>query len=150
MNNQYPIDKVLPHLEMKRQTGPSSWVACCPAHNDRSPSLSITESDDYSLLIHCFAGCETEAILRCWGMGFSDLYKPDEHIQRFKQGNHKQPRRERLTLAQGKGAANLVSVYANRLADDPKLVEALGLDEHDATIFMGACDALRGWANGRY
>jgi len=150
MSTQYPIDKVLPHLEMKRQTGPNSWVARCPAHDDRSPSLSIKEADDYSLLVHCFAGCETQAVIRCWGMEFSDLYKPDEHIQRFKQGNHKQSRRDRLTLAQAQGAANLVSVYANRLADDPKLVEALGLDEQDATIFIGACDALRGWANGRY
>jgi putative DNA primase/helicase len=33
------------------------WVARCPAHVDRTPSLSIREADDGRLLLHCFAGC---------------------------------------------------------------------------------------------
>ena len=150
MNTQYPIDKVLPHLERKRQTGPKSWMALCPAHDDRSPSLSVTEADDYSLLIHDFGGCETEAVLRCWGMEFSDLYKPDEHIQRFKKGNHKQLRRDRLTLERSRYVANVASIISDHIAKHPKAIEALGLDEHDATIFVGACDDLRRWAYGKY
>lgn len=32
--------------------------ACCPAHDDHSPSLSISTGDDGRLLLHCFAGCD--------------------------------------------------------------------------------------------
>ena len=31
--------------------------ACCPAHDDASPSLSIGEGDAGQLLLHCFSGC---------------------------------------------------------------------------------------------
>jgi putative DNA primase/helicase len=33
------------------------WMACCPAHHDKTPSLSIREGVDSTLLVHCFAGC---------------------------------------------------------------------------------------------
>lgn len=33
------------------------WIAKCPAHQDRTPSLSIAESDDGKALVYCHAGC---------------------------------------------------------------------------------------------
>jgi putative DNA primase/helicase len=33
-----------------------SWMAKCPAHDDRTPSLSITDTDG-RVLVHCYAGC---------------------------------------------------------------------------------------------
>jgi hypothetical protein len=39
-----------------RPTG-RGWMARCPAHRDRTPSLSIREADDGRLLLKCFAGC---------------------------------------------------------------------------------------------
>ena len=41
-----------------------SGSACCPAHEDRSPSLSITDGRDGRLLLHCFAGCSFAAIAK--------------------------------------------------------------------------------------
>ena len=38
-----------------------SWIARCPAHDDRTPSLSITQGDD-RVLVHCFSGCSWQAI----------------------------------------------------------------------------------------
>lgn len=38
------------------------WVAKCPAHQDRSPSLSIKETDG-KLLVHCFGGCTQSAVI---------------------------------------------------------------------------------------
>jgi hypothetical protein len=35
----------------------NGWTARCPAHDDRNPSLSITEDRDGRVLLHCFAGC---------------------------------------------------------------------------------------------
>ena len=38
------------------------WIARCPAHEDRSPSLSISERDG-RILAHCFAGCPQAAVI---------------------------------------------------------------------------------------
>jgi hypothetical protein len=38
------------------------WVARCPAHDDRQPSLSIADGADGRLLLRCFAGCSWSAI----------------------------------------------------------------------------------------
>lgn len=51
-----------------------SWVACCPAHEDRSPSLSVKELGDGRILLHCFAGCEVAAILGVMGLTMGDLF----------------------------------------------------------------------------
>jgi putative DNA primase/helicase len=45
-----------------RKTG-CSWLARCPAHDDREPSLSIREADDGKVLVHCHAGCEQEHVI---------------------------------------------------------------------------------------
>lgn len=42
--------------------GPNHWMACCPAHDDRNPSLSITERDG-KLLVNCKAGCPQSAVI---------------------------------------------------------------------------------------
>lgn len=52
------------------------YMALCPAHNDNHPSLSIGLSEDkQKILIHCFAGCSTEDILKKVGLSMSDLYE---------------------------------------------------------------------------
>jgi len=57
-----------------KQTAPGRWSARCPAHEDRSPSLSIRELEDGRVLIHCFAGCETGDVLAALGLSFGDLF----------------------------------------------------------------------------
>ncbi|MBI5758810.1 MAG: DUF3987 domain-containing protein [Planctomycetales bacterium] len=49
------------------------WKACCPAHEDHNPSLSITEASD-RVLIRCFAGCSPQAVVEAVGMSMSDLF----------------------------------------------------------------------------
>jgi hypothetical protein len=51
-------------------------MAACPAHADRSPSLSITEVGDGRTLIHCHAGCGAAEVLAAVGLDFADLYPP--------------------------------------------------------------------------
>jgi hypothetical protein len=46
-----------------RMRGKSAGTACCPAHNDRSPSLSIADGGDGKLLVHCHAGCEQVEVI---------------------------------------------------------------------------------------
>lgn len=38
-------------------------MAKCPAHDDRSPSLSIRNSDNDKVLVKCHAGCEQEDVI---------------------------------------------------------------------------------------
>ncbi len=51
--------------------------ARCPAHDDRSPSLSVTIGDK-AVLFHCFAGCDNEAVLAALRR-FGDLPRPTAH-----------------------------------------------------------------------
>lgn len=53
------------------------WSARCPSHEDRTPSLSISEGDDGKVLIHCHAGCTPDAICSAIGLRIADLMPPD-------------------------------------------------------------------------
>jgi len=55
-------------------TGTGKSMASCPAHPDPDPSLSIAEGRDGRVLIHCFAGCTVEAVLKAAGLRMSDLF----------------------------------------------------------------------------
>lgn len=74
---------LLARLTKVRPTGRGRWSACCPAHEDRSPSLTITEKDDGLVLIRCFAECPADAIVGAVGLELSDLFppRPVEHAR---------------------------------------------------------------------
>ena len=69
------VDHLLSHLDKVRKTGPDSFMACCPAHADKSASLSIRHADDKTLS-HCFAGCSVHEVLDAVGLEISDLFPP--------------------------------------------------------------------------
>src|SRR5215471_12916968 len=64
-------------LPRTREVRPGAWVGCCPAHDDRNPSLSWTTGSDGRALIRCQAGCPTEAIVTALGASMADLFAPD-------------------------------------------------------------------------
>ena len=74
------IDNLLSRLDKVKRTGNGKWQACCPvpAHDDKSPSLTIRELDDGRILLHCFGGCDVQEVLAAVGMTFDDLYPPRE------------------------------------------------------------------------
>lgn len=53
------------------------WQVTCAAHDDRTPSLSVTEGRDGQILLHCHAGCQLSEILAADGLEITDLY-PEE------------------------------------------------------------------------
>ncbi len=57
-----------------RPSGSGKWQARCPAHADTSPSLSIREGQDGRVLVHCFAGCTSLAIVAKLGLTIGDLF----------------------------------------------------------------------------
>jgi len=71
-----PIENTLSRLDKPRQRQPGQWSARCPAHPDKSPSLSVRETPDGAVLLHCFGGCETAEIVASLGLELSDLFPP--------------------------------------------------------------------------
>lgn len=55
----------------KTSTG---WIAKCPSHDDKTPSLSIREGQDGKILIKCHAGCTIEKICSDMQIKVSDLF----------------------------------------------------------------------------
>jgi hypothetical protein len=70
------VDNLLSRLDRVKQTKPDSWMACCPAHADRSASLSIRELDDGRILVHCFAGCPVHEVIGAAGLTIDELFPP--------------------------------------------------------------------------
>ena len=70
------IEQILGRLQKVKKTGKSKWLACCPAHGDKSPSLSIMQNETGKVFVHCFAGCAGDSVMASIGMTLSDLY-PD-------------------------------------------------------------------------
>jgi hypothetical protein len=53
-------------------------MARCPAHDDRTPSLSIDQGDDGCVLLTCFAGCTYKAIVAKLGIEECETFPPTE------------------------------------------------------------------------
>ena len=83
-----PTDIVLPRLVCVRGT-PPSWTARCPAHADHDPSLSLAETEDKRLLIHCHAGCTAEQVMAAIGLDLQQLFPAPYAIRHGRR--HKNP-----------------------------------------------------------
>lgn len=70
------VEILLSRLDRVKQTGRGRWVACCPAHDDKNPSLAITETDDGKVLVHDFGGCSVYDVLFSVGLKVQDLFPP--------------------------------------------------------------------------
>jgi len=85
---------LLRQLDGVRARGSGRWSARCPAHSDKSPSLSIREEGS-RILLHCFAGCEPEAIVTALGLELKDLFMDSPSSQ----GKQLPPKPQKLDLA---------------------------------------------------
>jgi CHC2-type zinc finger protein len=68
------VDQLVSRLDGVKRTG-RGYITLCPAHADRSPSLSVCEAEDGRVLLHCFAGCSVEAICEAIGCRLADLFR---------------------------------------------------------------------------
>lgn len=77
--NYNPVQEVLSRLEKVKPstTKRGEWIARCPAHDDKSPSLSIGEGRDGAVLVHCFGGCSAAEVLGAVGLRLGDLFPYD-------------------------------------------------------------------------
>lgn len=81
-----PLERI---IELLTASGPrprrsgANWITRCPAHADRRPSLSLRQTDAEVVLLHCFAGCATDDVLRALGLEYRDLY-PDSRVRSYR------------------------------------------------------------------
>jgi hypothetical protein len=58
-----------------RKIGRDKWVAKCPAHPDRQPSLAISVGKKVPVVMMCMSnGCDTKQILAAVGLSWTDLF----------------------------------------------------------------------------
>ena len=71
------LENILRKLD-KVKKAHRGYKACCPVHNDKNPSMTITESDDGKVLIHCFScGARGTDVVEALGLPASELFSGD-------------------------------------------------------------------------
>lgn len=107
MNNL--IDTVLSRLQGVKQAGTNQYNACCPAHDDKSPSLRIKITSD-RVLLNCHSGCSFNEIVESMGLSPRDLFsnKDEAAVQ------SKYSRRQIEKILQHEKAVLLLADYEKR------------------------------------
>jgi putative DNA primase/helicase len=82
------------------------WMARCPAHDDRTPSLSISDGEAGRLLFTCFAGCTFESVRAAlvaqnlWpGSDVGEWRPPDPAVERARRESEARDRARRIAAA---------------------------------------------------
>jgi hypothetical protein len=68
------VEDLLGRLESVRRNGEGRWMAKCPAHGDKTASLSVRVGDDGKVLLHCFAGCRFTEIAAALSLEARQLF----------------------------------------------------------------------------
>ena len=114
--------KLLSLLHGVKQTGPGRWIARCPAHKDKSPSLAIRELEDGRVLLHDFAGCSTNNVLAAVSLTLEDLFP--ERLAGHNSPKERRPFYAIDVLRCVAFEALLVAIAAHNLARGVELAEA--------------------------
>ncbi len=127
------LETLIDRLDGVRETGHGKYIARCPAHDDRSPSLAIKDCGDGRILLHCFAGCDVESVLDALGLSFSDIMP-----ERVGEMHTYKPVRQRFDARQVlrvlRPEATLVAIAAENIS------EGITLSDDDRNrLFNAAC-----------
>lgn len=117
------LDNLLSRLtKVKGRNG--NFVACCPAHQDRNPSMTIRETEDGKILLHCFAGCSVHEIANAVGFDLTDLFPPNDNPEYIRKPRDNRPRFLASDLLKVIGfEATIVAVAAYDIAKGKPLSE---------------------------
>jgi len=144
----------------------SGWIAKCPSHEDRNPSLSITEADG-KVLVHCHSGCSQRQLVQ--GLRALDLWPErrrewlprEEYLRRLRARREAERRakelsrwrREQVELLvrmknllfdRRRAAETWLETTGRRLGfDDPRVIRALEIvSDHRPELFERALEQL--------
>ena len=123
------VEDFILRLDAVRRTS-RGYVARCPAHQDKNPSLSVTECSD-RILLYCFALCETPDIVAAVGLTMADLFF-DAPISPGRRPIHKPPKLDRVALAfRFELAALDRRLRADRIVEAGKKLDVASLSDAD-------------------
>ena len=130
------VDALLSRLYGVKPSGSHKWMASCPSHDDRSPSLSIREADDGAVLLHCFAGCAAPEVLATIGLELADLYpQTNRHRRDPKARNPRMNGWDAVRALQFR--LTVISLCVERVSKGERLREV------DLAQFLDACAELQ-------
>jgi len=117
------IENFLSKLEKVRSRGNGQWMACCPAGDDRTPSLSIKD-DNGTIIMRCFAQeCAVSDIVAAVGMELHDLFPPSNG---YDAAHHKSGKRVYFNPGQVLEALAFETLVTYMIAKD---MQTNGIDE---------------------
>lgn len=129
-----PLDNVLSRLDKVKAVGMRkegrAYRACCPSHDDRSPSLSVTETPEGAVLLHCWVGCDAHQITSVLGLQMHDLFPLTPRL--YSAGHKRLPytSMDILTgLANKLLAAAMILTSASKRGEPVSSQEAITLQE---------------------
>lgn len=96
------------------------YIACCPAHNDKHPSLSISEVSG-KILLKCWTGCSVESIVSAIGIETKDLF-PESSLTSVQRKKYKRIKNlSELWSALYREMHVLLQIVNNRVCDESLL-----------------------------
>jgi hypothetical protein len=105
---------ILERLDGVKRLRADRWLARCPAHDDRQPSLSIRELPDGLVLVHDFAGCAVQDVLSAVGLRLDDLF-PDRTRDDHRAKRTRAPLDTKTALLALTNEITVVGVYATAI-----------------------------------
>ena len=136
------------------------WQCCCPAHEDRTPSLSIKVGDDGCALVHCHAGCSIDSICEALKLTKAELFTHNNTVNAQRnpkvRATPKQPPKlfgsakaalEELEKRKGKRSANWV--YRNAKGEPVGIIARWDKSEGGKEIRpISRIDDGKSWISG--
>jgi hypothetical protein len=121
---------IVARLDRVRECGLGKWTARCPSHEDGSPSLSIRELPDGTVLLHDFGGCSAADVLAAVGLELHELFpeRTEHHKAPARDRKHWHATREALRAV--KGECLNVAIAAENLAAGV----SLGTEDRDRLL----------------
>lgn len=115
------VDALLAQLENVKRTGDGRWLARCPAHEDKRPSLSVKETAEGVVLLKCWSGCSAADVVAAVGLDMTALF-PEKTIVDGKPERRPFPAADILRAVSFE--TMIVSLAAAQLAKGKPLADA--------------------------
>ena len=138
-----PVENFLSRLDKVKQVGRGQWLACCPAHDDKNPSMSISEKNDtFVVCCHTCKAGGTE-IMESVGLTASDFYEKQDIPNHIKPVKRKWSARQ-ICEIMGASASNVALLCERKKHQDLTEEESATFDANLQNIILLSYEALYG------